>query len=855
MFAAPPSPEVFTAVKTTDVQNKRMYRETQDHNSKQGEYMRSSDYYWFENLDGRTDDYRYPDILDIIEQEEKAKQKRKRSSKQKPRMNRENIRIRMAIGMYVTREEFDYYRRTCTPQEREELECFYALHSGMSGFGIAGLYTPPSRGLNLGYSEGYTSTVVEMNGRRSLVMMPTSTPDINIEADSTRRVHTVLDVLQNNLHEDFGEALRYLTDTCPSDIVNALDITDAVLVSYDGCCVKRVESSWEQRLDNFIVDVIVSGDFTLKVPMAQGGGEQTLYVYRDSHRTIDYRFRYTFDLYGRNGQKTCSGPILAPVQYFPEDAITRQQTWPTNKILRPNISYRDFPALAAKMLQDIYPEALKAPTKIDGEVLVQRLSRWLKKRYSRMKLRLRKEHLGKGEGIKGRIIFSDMEIPDSSGDLLKCKAGDIIINLDEMLRPSDVLATIIHECVHVYVDLPFFMLQLMAGVPSYNFIDRTSSWLRKEQDGQYDGMELIAEMEKQDEKLTAYVMMEEGTFCNECERMFERTGNDRSPRALMWMLGILTKIYGASMQMTKIRMKEIGITEVEGIWNFIGNKERVPDHAASGGWYSNVIYTIDRQDAIALISSSERFASVLLSGRYVYLEGHYVLNDPRYIETAPNGMQRLTEYAHAHIDECCLAFRPKRRKITFQYASGSAARTKKNGNGKYNTVELVSEPGEEGYQAENNAFSESAARWGALAGALHGTFHDALQMVLDELGVSQTTLASHMGVSRQAFQKWLKREIMLKRHVVGICISLKLDIGVSLRLIELAGLHLSYYGADPIYLHLLSDRNMTIERGNDILTEQGFKKLNDGRQFEMDMLDFDSQTQSQLRRRYGIEEE
>lgn len=260
-FAAPPSPEVFTAVKTTDVQNKRMYRETQDHNSKQGEYMRSSDYYWFENLDGRTDDYRYPDILDIIEQEEKAKQKRKRSSKQKPRMNRENIRIRMAIGMYVTREEFDYYRRTCTPQEREELECFYALHSCMSGFGIAGLYTAPSRGLNLGYSEGYTSTVVEMNGRRSLVMMPTSTPDINIEADSTRRVHTVLDVLQNNLHEDFGKALQYLTDTCPSDIVNTLDITDAIPVSYEGCCVKRVESSWEQRLDNFN-----TADFTVYVP-------------------------------------------------------------------------------------------------------------------------------------------------------------------------------------------------------------------------------------------------------------------------------------------------------------------------------------------------------------------------------------------------------------------------------------------------------------------------------------------------------------------------------------------------------------------------------------------------------------
>ena len=96
---------------------------------------------------------------------------------------------------------------------------------------------------------------------------------------------------------------------------------------------------------------------------------------------------------------------------------------------------------------------------------------------------------------------------------------------------------------------------------------------------------------------------------------------------------------------------------------------------------------------------------------------------------------------------------------------------------------------------------------------------------------------------------------MLKRHVVGICIALRLDMGVSLKLIELAALRLGCYGPDPIYLHLLCDRNMTVERGNDILVAQNYKKLNDGRQFEFDLLDFDPMTQEELRRKYGIADE
>ena len=360
--------------------------------------MRSKYYNFGSTPDWIQDAYQYPDILDIIEQEEKAKKarRRKRTTGYKPSRDRANIRARLGAGAFVSKEEAAYYRRTCTPFELAELERFCALHDCI---GIASLFSSSDRGLNHGYSEGYASTVLEMNGRSSLVMLPTATPDINIDEDSAEKVHTVLDVLQNNLHEDFGEALRFLAQTCPTDITEALGMTDALSVEFEGCYVKRVESSWEQRLDDFKVDVIVSADFMLKVPAEHYCGDKTMLVYRDTRRTIDYRFRYTFDLYGVNGYKTCSGPITAPVQYFPEDRITAQSEWTTNRILRPYLTAKDFPILARKMLQDIYPEALETPTRLDGELLVKRLSRWLKKRYSRMKLRLRKEHLGKGDGV------------------------------------------------------------------------------------------------------------------------------------------------------------------------------------------------------------------------------------------------------------------------------------------------------------------------------------------------------------------------------------------------------------------------------------------------------------------------
>lgn len=819
---------------------------------------------FFDTLDcsERTQDtYQYPDIPDIverIEQEERAKKavrSRKRASAKKPPMNKENICVRLGIGAYVSKEEREYYRSHCNAYELAELKRFYAMH------GLFGMVAPDNafsgRGMDRGYTEGHMSTVIEIDGKDTLVMMPTATPDINIDDDSATRFHTVLDVLENNLHEEFDEALRWLTAKYPEDVIKALEVQDATKVSFGRILSKRIETSWDQPLDNFDADVLLLAEFNVRMPASVQCGEHTLLVYKDMKRCVEYRLRYTFDLYGKTGRKTCSGPFGAPVKFFPAEMAEKMQEWRADDILRPRLeTYADYIRLADKMLAAVYPEALKDPTVIDGDLLVERLSEYMNKRYRGLKLRLRKEHLGKGCGIKGHIFYSDMILMGDDGKPVKFKAGDIVINMYEINenRPSDLLATIIHECIHVFVDTPCFMLQKMAGKPSYSYMDRNIKWLKAEANKQNSDYQRLERMEKATEKLTAYVMMQEDVFRRECVRLLALYGGIADMPTLRLMLEQLTPSFGASMQMTKIRMKEAGFNKVEGLWNFTSNGERIPDHDVSGEWESGISYTIDRDVAIALLGRSEGFAEALRTGKYVYVNGMYVLDHPKYVRRNSSGKAILTKEALKHAEQCCLSFKPGHRHIDMEFSCGAAARGKKKPvEGKFCDVDFHSEPGTAGYESEVKSYGVSATDWGALAGSLAGTFKEALKTVLDALGMTQQTLANRLGVSRQALDKWLKREEILKRHVVGICIALHVKPIVSFRLIDLAPHHLGCFGADALYMQMICDDDMTVPIGNDVMVSHNYKKLNDGRQFEQDLVDFDEETRDKLRRQFGTE--
>ena len=47
---------------------------------------------------------------------------------------------------------------------------------------------------------------------------------------------------------------------------------------------------------------------------------------------------------------------------------------------------------------------------------------------------------------------------------------------------------------------------------------------------------------------------------------------------------------------------------------------------------------------------------MLEEGRYVYVDSHYVVDHPRYLEADASGKLVLTHYARNHMDECALVF-------------------------------------------------------------------------------------------------------------------------------------------------------------------------------------------------------
>lgn len=65
---------------------------------------------------------------------------------------------------------------------------------------------------------------------------------------------------------------------------------------------------------------------------------------------------------------------------------------------------------------------------------------------------------------------------------------------------------------------------------------------------------------------------------------------------------------------------------------------------------------IDHIDALKEYVRNAAFREALDTGRYVYCEGHFCLNDPRYIRPGYRGKPYLSAYARDHMRECCLIF-------------------------------------------------------------------------------------------------------------------------------------------------------------------------------------------------------
>ena len=217
------------------------------------------------------------------------------------------------------------------------------------------------------------------------------------------------------------------------------------------------------------------------------------------------------------------------------------------------------------------------------------------------------------------------------------------INDSDMNKTEEILnATIIHECCHWFLHFFFYRLQLMSQAPPASYACRKDTRY-------YVTNDPISFMEYQAKKLSAYVLIEEENASQVLENYFR--GRVRTPNTVWNALNLLAETFKVSRAMARIRMVELGYPEAEGVYCYI-NGLRVPDHGCAGEWKSGVTYTIGYREAAKLQRESRKLLNLLDSGRYIYVEGHFCLNQKPYVINST-----MTQMGRTHVDECCIAFK------------------------------------------------------------------------------------------------------------------------------------------------------------------------------------------------------
>ncbi|HEY0222711.1 MAG TPA: hypothetical protein VGC17_07995 [Lactovum miscens] len=117
----------------------------------------------------------------------------------------------------------------------------------------------------------------------------------------------------------------------------------------------------------------------------------------------------------------------------------------------------------------------------------------------------------------------------------------------------------------------------------------------------------------------------------------------------------LAEFFGISRLSAKIRLADVGYPAAVGAFEYIDGKYLRPYTFKAGALKVNQTFSVGLSDAGLLPFVNQDFAHTIAFGRYLYVESHFVLNTPTYLEEY-HGLLRLTDYARYHMDECCLIF-------------------------------------------------------------------------------------------------------------------------------------------------------------------------------------------------------
>jgi hypothetical protein len=494
--------------------------------------------------------------------------------------------------------------------------------------------------------------------------------------------------------------------------------------------------------------------------------------------------------------------------------------------LVPIISKNQLDNEATAFLQQYYPEALLNPMPLPVYNVAKNMG-----------LTIKEVSLTRHLTLFGMMVFGDCSVKyyDNEGKTYKSmdvSKGSILVdpNVYFMRNLGCFNNTVIHECVHWHKHRKYHELTKMFRLNDVLIACRVDE-KEQSQNGKRTDQEW---MEWHANALAPRILMPKEMTLKKIEE-YRQEYDNAFPSApalatMDYVIVSLADFFNVSKLAAKIRMLDLDYPEAAGLYEYINDHYVSPYAFPVESKISNQTYSISISDAFFEYFVNLSFREIISSGNFIYVDGHYVINAPQYIERTSFGGIGLTDYAREHVGECCLRFdlkldeNSKNDIVVYldsvRFRSATSAYNKVPAYKDDDCNKKVQERARELCQAINDETEtvNATGRNFAQIAAYHIT-----KMEIDESEFCEKTL-----LSPKTYRRIMKNNLQKPTFetAMAICIGLELGMTHGPRLLEAAGINI--FAAQYIqYKKLLeSCCGLSILECNEIFSVLGYPLIN-----------------------------
>lgn len=584
------------------------------------------------------------------------------------------------------------------------------------------------------------------------------------------------------LHDRQGIAAELCRQIVEGEVTTGYDLDDIQVIPQANTCRFRHMSFWRASASSILADIDVGIDLLLQ----DGVIDDTV--------KADFRVTLHIDM--------DEGEILECDIYGESEPKPERDLWLLSDYLVPILRKDEIETAAEELLEKYYPEALCGLKEHDAFEMAERMG-----------LRVMTLPLYKQPRTKSILYFCEGEIPvcanpgdpaNEASEMVRIPGNTIVINSSVIPKDSCHLS-VYHECIHFDWHYLFYRLQDMHNNDVKGLKTRRVVKTEKRR-----GENPLLWMEWQARRGSYALMMPASAMQPEIKTALEETAH------LNWHLGrrldcAARRISHENDQrkyLVRARLIQLGHVMAKGALNYVDDRYIEPFAFSVEKGAGDYTFVIDKKTAFAEYRDNPDFRAFLDSGAFIYADGHLCLNDPKYVVFASSGV-RLTKWANAHVDECCLRFLSVYEQCgVSEYRFGTL-----NSDEEYNRHYLML-----GENDRDRAKPVSFMEMSDIISSLPRTFHGTLTTLMKIRRVTVEQLAEAAAMSEKTIKRLrsAERRDYTMDQIVALCIGLHLPPWLSCELMARAGLVLRDIPEHRAYRYILDclfmDRMEDVQR-------------------------------------------